>query len=261
MRPFRDPHPVELIGEIGWGACREVVGRVRRRVAARLELAALFGSRARGDARADSDIDLLLLFAALPPDREPQATHAERIAAHVADETGIPVTVWSVSREDLSPGWRTPMLVDALDDAVPLWPEGARVPRVRFSPADALFCTRCLLDRVEEGGEEVARLRAVGREGRAAERARDDLVRLCTGLLLSRGETRPRRGDAVRRVRCLDPELRTDRVLAWAEGSFPGPAGPPPSWRELAGTVGALRRRLERARRQLATGAGLATRG
>ena len=204
-------------------AVMEVVRQVRRRVAAPLDRALLFGSRARRQARPDSDVDVLLVFRRLPPDREPYASQAERIAEQVARRTGVPVGVWSVAREDLVPGRRTPMLVDALEDAVPVWPD-AEPPRAGFTPADAVFCAARLLDRVEEGGEEVARRRAAGDEG-WMRRVRDDLVRLCTALLLLAGETRPRRGEAVRRFLERHPRFPLSRmecgVLAWAARSYP----------------------------------------
>lgn len=204
-------------------AVMEVVRQVRRRVAAPLDRALLFGSRARRQARPDSDVDVLLVFRRLPPDREPYASQAERIADQVARRRGVPVGVWSVAREDLVSGRRTPMLVDALEDAVPIWPD-AEPPRASFTPADAVFCVERLLDRVEEGGDEVARRRAAGDEG-WMRRVRDDLVRLCTALLLLAGETRPRRGEAVRRFLERDPRFPLSRmesgVLAWAARSYP----------------------------------------
>ena len=204
-------------------AVMEVVRQVRRRVAAPLDRALLFGSKARRQARPDSDVDVLLVFRRLPPDREPQASHAERIADQVARRTGVPVGVWSVSREDLAPGRRTPMLVDALEDALPVWPD-AGPPLAPFTPADAVFCAARLLDRVQEGDEEVAGTLAAG-DARWMRRVRDDLVRLCTALLLLAGETRPRRGDAVRRFIERHPRLplsAADRgVLAWAARSYP----------------------------------------
>lgn len=204
-------------------AAMEVVRQVRRRVGARLECALLFGSRARRQARPDSDVDVLLVFRRLPPDREPQASHAERIAEQVARRTGVPVGVWCVSMEDLAPGRRTPMLVDALEDAVPLWP-AADPPRAPFTPRDAVFCAARLLERVEEGGEEVAHARAFGHGG-WVRRVRDDLVRLCTAVLLLAGDTRPRRGGAVRRFIERNPRLPLSpderRVLAWAARSYP----------------------------------------
>jgi uncharacterized protein len=236
-------------------ASLRVVARVRREVRARLTLAALFGSRARGDARPDSDVDLLLLFARLPPGREPQATRAERIAAEVESQTGVPVAVWSVSRDDLRRGRRTPMLVDALADAVPLWPEGGRIPRVRFTPADARFCAGCLLDRVLEGAREVTARRAAGAHHAASVRARDDVVRLCTAALLMEGLTRPRRAEAVAAFRRRHPDLAGHPALAWAERSYQldPAAAAPPRWRDLAGLIDRVAGRVR--------GAGLASPG
>ncbi|HEX5870903.1 MAG TPA: nucleotidyltransferase domain-containing protein [Longimicrobium sp.] len=204
-------------------AAMEVVRQVRGRVNARLERALLFGSRARRQARPDSDVDVLLVFRRLPPDREPQASHAERLADQVARRTGVPVGVWSVSLEDLEQGRRTPMLVDALDDAVPLWPD-ADPPRAAFTPRDAAFCAARLLERVDEGGQQVARSLADGDDG-WMRRVRDDLVRLCTAVLLLAGDTRPRRGDAIRAFLARNPRFPLSSeervVLAWAARSYP----------------------------------------
>jgi hypothetical protein len=205
-------------------AAMELVARVRREVGAKLECALLFGSKARRQARPDSDVDVLLVFKRLPPDREPQATDAERIAEAVAARTDVPVGAWCVAREDLQPGRRTPMLVDALDDAVALWPADQPPPRAELAPADALFCAARLLDRVREGSAEVAEKLAAG-DAAWAGRARDDLVRLCTAVLLLAGETRPRRGDAVRRFLERNPRFDPGgdgcTVLAWAARSYP----------------------------------------
>ena len=249
-------------------AAMELVHAVRRRVGAKLECALLFGSKARRQARPDSDLDVLLVFKRLPPDREPQATHAEDIAAAVAARTRVPVGVWCVSLEDLRPGRRTPMLVDALEDAVPLWPPDRPecVPPTGFTPADAAFCAERLLDRVDEGSAEVTRMRARGDRG-WARRARDDLVRLCTAVLLLAGETRPRRGAAVRRFLERAPRFPRSRdevaALAWAARSYPpghvelddeSPVPPPPvstdAVLDLAERMRALvAERIRRARR------------
>ena len=254
-------------------AAMDLVRRVRRRVRADLVQALLFGSHARGEARDDSDVDVLLVFHRLPPDREPHAGDAERIADTVADETGVPVGAWSVSLEDLARGRRTPMLIDALEDAVPLWPRAMCVPRVPFTPQDAAFCAARLLCRVDEGADEVAARRAAGDDG-WPRRLRDVLVRACTPVLLLAGETRPRRGDAVRRFAERHPRFASsgaDRaVLAWAARSYPDghlelddehPVPPPPvpfaaAARVLDRIVHLVARRGRRARR-----AGTFTRG
>jgi hypothetical protein len=246
-------------------AAMELVQRVRRGVPADLWRALLFGSRARGEGRPDSDLDVLLVFHALPRDREPQAGIAEWIAEEVAEETGVPVTVWSVSRTDLERGRRTPMLVDSLDDGVPLWPPGAPPLRVGFTPADALFCTGQLLDRVEEGSAEVEEAFAAGAYGAAARRARDDLVRLCTAALLLEGVTRPRTAGC---VRCFagrhGPPRQIVPVLRWAADSYGadgkdrGDAIPPPpgGLGAAARAVDVLRRRVVALRRGLADAPG-----
>jgi predicted nucleotidyltransferase len=240
-------------------AALELVRRVRGRIPAELERAFFFGSKARGEGRADSDVDVLLVFRRLPPDREPQAGMAEELADALVEESGIPVTVWSVALVDLERGNRTPMLVDALNDGIPLWPPGAPPLRMRFTPEDALRCVDALLQRTHEGSEEVAALLHRGGVEGAARRARDDLVRLCVARFLLRGETRPRRAEAVDRFvrRLAGPGEIPPPALAvfrWAAASF-GPEGrdeerpvpEPPGGLERAGEViDALRERVRR---------------
>jgi len=251
---------MDLLAPREHAAAMELVRRVRAGVPAELWRAVLFGSKARGQARPDSDLDVLLVFRDLPWDREPHAGIAERIADGVAAETGVPVTVWSVSLPDLERGRRTPMLVDALDDGIPLWPVGAAPIRVGYTPEDAIFCTASLLDRVGEGSGEVAQACEAGDLPYAARRARDDLVRMCTAALLLDGVTRPRRGDAVRafvRRHGCPPEL--GGAMRWAAASYgahgrdgDGPVPPPPGGlRAAALAVDAVRRMVAARRREL----------
>lgn len=209
-------------------AVRSFVWRVLDEIPAHLVEAALFGSRARGCGRLDSDVDVLLVFDRLPPDREPQAGHAERIAVEVARDTGVPVTVWSVSLDDTFLGNRTPMLVDALADAIPIWCWPEPLSPVSFTADDAIRCCDALLARVREGGVEFLIYLQGNDVHSAARRARDDLVRLCTALLLLRGVTRPRRGEALRRVSdgAIEEPLPTyvHAALEWGCHSF-GPDG------------------------------------
>jgi hypothetical protein len=238
---------------------------VRRHVPAELVYALLFGSRARGTARRDSDIDLLLIFRSLPEDREPQATIAEKIAEEVAAEEGVPVEPWSVALLDLKRGLRTPMLVDALEDGVPIWPAHRSPPRPPFTPWDALRCTGALLQRVDEGSEEVAGKLDDADFGGAYRRTRDDIVRLCTAVLLLHGETRPRRARAVERL--FERDAASGRLAGamgplhrWVIESF-GPDGrdedravpPPPGGLPVAAElIDRLRSRVARGRHDLA---------
>jgi hypothetical protein len=253
--------PAEVLTPRQLHAARSVIARVRSRVAAELVQASLFGSRARGDARSDSDVDLLLVFRRLPPDREPFATQAERIADAAAARHGVPVSVWCVSLVDLAQGNRTPMLVDALEDAIPLWCAGSPLPAIPFTPRDALGCVRALLQRTEEGSAQVAALLRRGRPDRAAVRLRDDLVRLCTASNLLHGVTRPRRGESVREFIAREwPPAAMLPLLEWAERSF-GPDGrsdegpvdaPPCGMGAAARVVEALIRGVRRTARRAA---------
>ena len=245
-------------------AARFMVWRILEETPAELLEAALFGSKARGEAGPDSDVDILLVFRYLPPDREPQATIAERIAEEVAGDTGIPLTVWSVSLPDLRPGERTPMLVDALADAIPLWCWPDALSPVCFLPTDALNCSRALLARVAEGSVEFAQRMRQGDAEAAARRARDDLVRLGTALLLLRGITRPRRSEVVDELFATEfsanmPPAHVRLVLDWVRLSF-GPTGketervtvaPPGGLPAVSWAVDYLRARVVRAARQL----------
>ncbi|MBW3627916.1 MAG: nucleotidyltransferase domain-containing protein [Gemmatimonadetes bacterium] len=207
-----------------WDAAGRFIERVRRFVQADLFQASLFGSKARGTARPDSDVDVLLIFRRLAWDREPHATHAEMLADEVARETDVPITAWSVSLPDLETGSRTPMLVDALEDSVPLWAAARPIPPLPFTPYDALRCVRSLLDRIAEGSDEFRAYLDRGDIAGASLRARDDLVRGCTAVLLTLGITRPRRGEVIDAYRkSTAPGTTTpgmDELLNWARDSF-----------------------------------------
>lgn len=233
----------------------ELVRAVLEHVPAPLTHAAAFGSTARGEAGPWSDVDVLLIFRRLSPDREPHASMAEDIARRVSAISGVMVEPWTVSLPDLRRGRRTPMLVDALSDALPLWPAGIPSPRLPFTAEDARFCVGRLLVRVREGGREVTELVRTDHHGAAARRIRDDLVRLCVAALLLRRDTRPRRACAVRSFAARYGTPTAWRpVLAWAAASY-GPDRkdehsqvtiPPGGLARAARVVGTLAAWLER---------------
>ncbi len=221
----------------------ELIRRIRARRWPPLVRAALFGSKARGDSDGDSDVDLLLVCEVAPGARAWAGELVGRMAEEVAARTGVPVEPWMVAAADLRAGRRTPMLVDALADALPIWPPGAPPLRLPFTPADAVFCASRLLEWVDAGGAVVRRALAEGRWADAAARARDDIARLATAALLLTGDTRHRRAGSLRRFE--EAFVRTGRVpsgarraLAWAAAAYPvddgrGQADPPPSPRAV----------------------------
>ncbi len=187
--------------------------------------ALLFGSKARGDFDAASDVDVMLICDMDPEERRAAAAALAREADDVARATGVALEPWAVACADLEEGWRTPMLVDALEDGLPLWPPGAPPIRLPFTEADARFCAGCLLDWVYEGGTEARAALADGRWADAARRARDDITRLATAALLLEGDTRHRNVGSLRRFRRRF--VQTDMVapvvlpaLAWAESAY-----------------------------------------
>lgn len=202
----------------------------------RLTAALLFGSKARGDFRRDSDVDILALCAIDPEERDAAAALLAAIADDVHRSTGVRVEPWAVPEADLRVGARTPMLVDALADGIPLWPPSLAPIRIRFTWPDAVFCANCLLEWVEEGGAVVRRALRKGRWDEAAGRARDDITRLATAALLLNGDTRHRRAGSLRRfetslVRTGIAPARVRPALAWAAAAFPTghvPRGRPP---------------------------------
>jgi hypothetical protein len=192
--------------------------------------ALLFGSKARGDFDEESDIDLLLICDILPDEREEAGQILARDARIISQETGLQIETWVVAAADLDEGWRTPMLVDALADGINLWPPGAPDLRLAFTPADARFCARCLLDWIDEGGPIVRRALSERRWAFAAQRTRDDITRLASAALLLAGETRHRRtGSLVRFAELFiySRRLTTDLLpaLHWATAAYPANGG------------------------------------
>ncbi len=218
----------------------EAVDRLLARVLARPELGtdqvSLFGSRARRAHDRASDLDLLFLCRVPPRHRDEAARAIEAEAAAVAGRTHVPIETWTVTTRELRRGRRTPMLVDACRDAIPLWPPGAPPLRLRFTPADAVFCADRLLRWVEEGGGAVQTALEQGRAQDAARRSRDDIARMATAALLLTGDTRHRGAGSLARfeVVFVAPRLVSAAVLpalAWAASAYPdenrrGPRAP-----------------------------------
>ncbi len=224
-------------------AVAELIGRTRARHWPPLRRAALFGSKARGDFDGHSDVDVLLVCD-IPPDARAAAGElVGRIAEGIATRSGVQVEPWTVATADLYQGRRTPMLVDALADSVPIWPPGAPPLRLPFTEADAVFCASRLLEWVDGGGAVVREALAQGRWAEAATRTRDDIARMATAALLLTGDTRHRRAGSLRRFDAVF--VRTGRVhpivrrtLAWADAAYPpdggrGQEAPPPSPRAV----------------------------
>lgn len=188
--------------------------------------AVLFGSKARGDYRRDSDVDVLAICDVDADDRDLAARALARHAIGVSDATGVRIEPWAVPVADLEVGARTPMLVDALDDGIPLWPPGAPPIRIEFTPADAAFCVACLVDWVDAGGAIVRRALEEGRYADAAIRIRDDITRMATAALLLDGDTRHRHVGSL--LRFEESWIATGRVsrrvrpaLEWAAAAYP----------------------------------------
>jgi hypothetical protein len=213
--------------------------------------AVLFGSKARGDADAASDIDLLLICDLPPDEREEASRILARDARIVSNLTQLQIETWAVAAADLDEGWRTPMLVDAIEDGLTLWPRNAAPLRIPFTPADARFCARCLLDWVEAGGPIVQRALTQRRWASAAQRARDDITRLAAAALFLNGETRHRRTTSLDlfaerfiHTGYFPPEILP--ALHWAAAAYPPDGGrgtgrPPPTSTAIASAQSGFR--------------------
>lgn len=199
--------------------------------------ALLFGSKARGDFDRDSDVDVLLIYDVPTHHRDAVAADSQHLANRITRGTGVELETWAVAAADLDAGCRTPMLVDALEDGLPLWPPGAPALALPFTPADACFCADRLLDWVEDGGPLRAWALRRGHARLAARRARDDITRLATAALLLTGDTRHRRTSSLRRFH--DRFVARGPIapavcgaLSWAAAAYPrdrGREAPPPT--------------------------------
>ncbi|HLU26394.1 MAG TPA: nucleotidyltransferase domain-containing protein [Longimicrobiales bacterium] len=199
--------------------------------------ALLFGSKARGDFDRDSDVDVLFVYDVPTRHRDAVAAASQLLADRITEATGVALETWAVAMADLDEGCRTPMLVDALEDGLPLWPPGAPPLALPFTPADACFCAGRLLEWVEDGGPLREWALRRGHARLAARRARDDITRIATAALLLTGDTRHRRTGSLRRfhdrfvARGRIPPIVTG-ALRWAAAAYPrdrGREAPPPT--------------------------------
>lgn len=235
-------------------AVQRLIARILTAADPPLLRAILFGSKARGDFDTDSDIDLLLIVDLPPDERELASQILSRDARIIGHEFGIELESWAVPAGDLEEGRRTPMLVDALEDGLTLWPLAADPLALPFTPADAVFCADRLLEWVDEGGHVIEEALESGRRELAAKRARDDITRLASAALLLIGETRHRRVSTIRLFieRFIEEGLFTTEILPaleWAIAAYPvgnlrGTGRPPPSF----GAVASAERGYELAR-------------
>jgi len=96
MYRLAEKQPVQVPAEI-----RPLVDAIKVRL--NPESVWLFGSRARGDNRPDSDWDILV---ALPDDAEPELLDP-LVAWTIKNEIGIPATILSTTSSDLASSWNS----------------------------------------------------------------------------------------------------------------------------------------------------------
>jgi predicted nucleotidyltransferase len=103
-------------------ALKILVRRLYARYAVQIESAVLFGSKARGDASPDSDIDVLVV---LTTDDAQLRSSVRRLAARVSLEHDLLISMFAVGRshwEELS-RYRFPIYEAVQSEGIPLVPE------------------------------------------------------------------------------------------------------------------------------------------
>ena len=82
---------------------------------ARLERAVLFGSRARGDARPDSDYDIAVFLKDMPPGMREHYRLAD-LGTEFLDETGVMFEAWPLPANSFDA--RTPLMHEIRKDGI-----------------------------------------------------------------------------------------------------------------------------------------------
>ena len=100
---------------------RCVTDALRARLADRLQRVILFGSRARGEATEESDLDLVILV----DRRDPSVKRAVDDAAWTVYPTSVDVQVFTPERWRWSVAAGAPLLRHALEEGINLWPPPA----------------------------------------------------------------------------------------------------------------------------------------
>ena len=95
----------------------EVVGCLRRAFGNGLRAVVLFGSYARGEARADSDVDILVVAAGVSSDQLSRHRRARMALLPVLDRLPAPVSLIVRTPEEFSANL-TPLLLDVCVDGV-----------------------------------------------------------------------------------------------------------------------------------------------
>ncbi|HEX9735455.1 MAG TPA: nucleotidyltransferase domain-containing protein [Thermoanaerobaculia bacterium] len=102
---------------------RQLADALVERLGARLEKLVLFGSRARGDHRSDSDYDCLAVVAEVTPEIEKVI---DGLGGELLVERGAVVSIFPVTKERFESEPRNSLFQSARDEGIVLWPRPAK---------------------------------------------------------------------------------------------------------------------------------------
>jgi hypothetical protein len=126
-------HPV-IAGDAPWQrATCEYVERLRSHYGERLAAVVLYGSRARGDADQESDVDLMVVLAEKFDGRSEQET-LRTLREGIEERHGWPLLSAIVEVEDDYRRRMLPLFINVRREGIELWPVGRK--QVRDEPAD-----------------------------------------------------------------------------------------------------------------------------